>query len=172
MHPLETYLNELSEIHNSGAGVKETSSYPVLVTLLNDIGKTLKPKVRCIIHLRSKGASIRDGGLFTADQLKGLGDEDDPLEGQLPARAVLEVKGTNADVDKIVEGPQVAKYLEKYGLALVTNYRAFQLVRAGPQGKPIKLEAYHLAEKEKDFWALAAHPNKAATNTVSGWPII
>jgi hypothetical protein len=57
-HPLETFLNELGEIHGSGAGVKETSYYPVLRTLLNDIGKTLKPKVRCIIHLQSKGAGI------------------------------------------------------------------------------------------------------------------
>lgn len=92
MHSLETYLRELVEIHHSGVGVKETSYYPVLAALLNDIGKTLKPKVKCIIHLRSKGAGIPDGGLFTADQLKGLGDEADPLEGQRPARAVLEVK--------------------------------------------------------------------------------
>ncbi len=162
MHPLETYLHELSEIHFSGAGVKETSYYPALATLLNDVGKTLKPKVRCIIHLRSQGAGIPDGGLFTADQLRGLDEDADPLTGQLPARAVLEAKGVSANIGALCASGQVARYLEKYGLVLVTNYRAFQLLRAGPQGQPLKLEAYTLAESEKDFWALAAHPRKAA----------
>jgi hypothetical protein len=50
-HPLETYLKELSEIRASGAGVKETSYYGPLDNLLNEIGKTLKPKVKCIINL-------------------------------------------------------------------------------------------------------------------------
>lgn len=162
MHPLETYLHDLHEIHISGAGVKETSYYPALATLLNDVGKTLKPKVRCIIHLRSKGAGIPDGGLFTVDQLRGLDENADPLADQLPARAVLEAKGVGADLDALCASKQVAKYLEKYGLVLATNYRAFQLLRAGPQGQPLKLETYTLAETEKDFWALAAHPRKAA----------
>ncbi|MEJ5311424.1 MAG: type ISP restriction/modification enzyme [Anaerolineae bacterium] len=161
MHPLESYLHTLSEIHLSGAGVKETSYYPALATLLNDVGKSLKPKVRCIIHLRSQGAGIPDGGLFTVDQLRGLDEDADPLAGQLPARAVLEAKGISADLDALCASEQVAKYLGKYGLVLVTNYRAFQLLRAGPQGKPLKLEAYTLAETEKDFWVLAAHPRKA-----------
>jgi len=162
MHPLETYLHALGEIHFSGAGVKETSYYPALATLLNDVGKTLKPKVRCIIHLRSQGAGIPDGGLFTVDQLRGLDENADPLAGQLPARAVLEAKGANADMDALCASGQVARYLEKYGLVLVTNYRAFQLLRTGPQGKPLKLETYTLAETEKDFWTLAAHPRKSA----------
>jgi hypothetical protein len=48
MNPLETYFRNLHEIHASGAGVKETSYYGTLETLLNEIGKTLKPRVRCI----------------------------------------------------------------------------------------------------------------------------
>jgi len=162
MHPLETYLQDLSQIHSSGAGVKETSSYPVLAGLLDEIGKTLKPKVKCIIHLRSTGAGIPDGGLFTVDQLRSLGDDADPLAGQLPARAVLEVKGAGADLAKTIAGPQVAKYLGKYGLVLVTNYWDFRLVKAGPGGKPELLETYHLAETEREFWKLAAQPQKAA----------
>lgn len=51
MPPLETYLRELGDIHHSGAGVKETSHYPALANLLNELGKTLKPKVKCITHL-------------------------------------------------------------------------------------------------------------------------
>jgi len=55
MNPLETYLKELSEIRASGAGVKETSYYGPLALFLNEIGKTLKPKVKCIINLQNVG---------------------------------------------------------------------------------------------------------------------
>lgn len=34
MNPLETYLTELREIHDSGAATKETSGYPALAKLL------------------------------------------------------------------------------------------------------------------------------------------
>jgi len=56
MNPLETYLKELTEIRASGAGVKETSYYGPLANLLNEIGKTLKPKVKCIMGLQEQGA--------------------------------------------------------------------------------------------------------------------
>jgi hypothetical protein len=46
---LETYLRDLRDIHNTGAAVKETSYYGPLANLFNDLGKTLKPKVRCVI---------------------------------------------------------------------------------------------------------------------------
>ncbi|ACB50329.1 hypothetical protein cce_0978 [Crocosphaera subtropica ATCC 51142] len=46
MNPLATYFRNLYEIYSTGAGVKETSYYGSLETLLNDVGKTLKPKVR------------------------------------------------------------------------------------------------------------------------------
>ncbi len=163
MHPLETYLHDLAEIHVSGAGVPETSGYPILRALLDETGKTLKPKVRCIIHLRNQGAGIPDAGLFTADQLRGLPDEAEALTGQLPARAVLEVKDPAYSLDTLAESAQARKYLDKYGLILLTNYRAFLLVQAGPGGKPVKLEGYRLAEDEKAFWKLAAHPRRAAT---------
>ena len=60
MHLLETYLRNLSEIHNSGAGVKETSYYPVLAALLNEAGKSLKPKeVRFVAALpKTRSAKI------------------------------------------------------------------------------------------------------------------
>jgi hypothetical protein len=66
MHPLEAYLDELSEIR--GPGVPETAGYPALRNLVNAVGETLKPKVRCIINLKNRGAGIPDGGLFTANQ--------------------------------------------------------------------------------------------------------
>jgi hypothetical protein len=68
MNPLETYFRNLHEIRASGSGVKETSYYGTLETLFNEIGKTLKPRVRCIITLKNQGAGLLDGGLFTANQ--------------------------------------------------------------------------------------------------------
>ncbi|WP_324094713.1 hypothetical protein [Candidatus Binatus sp.] len=76
MHPLETYLRDLSEAHS--AGVPETTHYPALRALLNEIGSTLKPKVRCVINPKSKGAGIPDGGLYTPDQLPKGGDPEPP----------------------------------------------------------------------------------------------
>jgi hypothetical protein len=56
MPSLETYLRSLRDIHNSGAGVQETSYYPALEHLLDETGKSLKPKVRCIINIKDRGA--------------------------------------------------------------------------------------------------------------------
>jgi hypothetical protein len=50
LNPLAIYLRELRDIRSSGANVPETSFYGPLANLLNDIGRTLKPRVRCIIN--------------------------------------------------------------------------------------------------------------------------
>jgi hypothetical protein len=46
---------------------------------------------------------------------------------------------------------------------LVTNYRDFLLVGQDPDGIPIKLETYHLADHEVAFWAAARHPRQVLT---------
>ena len=53
-HPLETYLSELRDIRSSGAAVKETSYYGPLANLFNEIGKTLKPRMPCILTLKNQ----------------------------------------------------------------------------------------------------------------------
>jgi hypothetical protein len=157
MRPLETYLRELRDIRSSGAAVKETSYYPALSTLLNEVGKKLKPRVRCIMTLANRGAGIPDGGLFTPEQFQRASDAE-PLPGQLPARGVIEVKSTREDAWVIAEGKQVSGYWGKYRQVLVTNYRDFLLVGQDAQGKPVKLESFRLADSEKAFWAGAIHP--------------
>src|SRR5438309_9375395 len=117
MTALEQYLQHLNTIHRSGAAVAETSYYPALEALLNDVGKTLKPTVHCVIHIQSKGAGIPDGGLFTANQLQKSGA---PLAGARPERGALEVKSLAESLDKTIQGSQVAKYLTNYGQVLVT----------------------------------------------------
>lgn len=126
-HPLETYLRELQDIRSSGAAVKETSYYGALANLFNEIGKTLKPKVRCILTLKNQGAGLPDGGFFTAEQFQRA-SEIEPLPGQLPARGAVEVKGTSDDAWRIARSNQVARYLQRYRQVLVTNYRDFILV--------------------------------------------
>ncbi len=158
-HLPETYLHELSVIRSTGSGVKETSFYPALANLLNAVGATLKPHVRCVINLSNQGAGMPDGGLFTPDQFqKGAAD---PLAGQLPSRGAIECKGTKDDAWRTAETEQVSKYWDKYQQVFVTNYRDFVLVgKDGTSGKPIILETFRLAANEKAFWLLAAHPNQ------------
>jgi len=88
MNPLETYLKELSQIRSSGAAVKETSYYEPLASLFNEIGKSLKPEVRCIINLQNQGAGMPDGEFFTQEQFQKAGDHE-PLPGQMPAGGSL-----------------------------------------------------------------------------------
>lgn len=161
MKALERYLTELRDIRSSGAAVKETSYYPALANLLNDIGKELRPQVRCIITLRNRGAGLPDGGLFTPEQFQ-RGSPSDPLEGQVPSRGVIEVKPTSDDAWIVSEGEQVTRYWGRYRQVLVTNYRDFLLIGQGPDGKPLKLESYRLAPSEAAFWRDALHPCRMA----------
>jgi hypothetical protein len=158
--PFEDYLRDLRDIRSTGAVVKEVSYYPALSNLLNGAGKTLKPKVRCILQLANRGAGNPDGGLFTPDQLqKGTAE---PLRGQPPSRGVIEIKGTSDDAWVTANGKQVSRYWGEYRQVLVTNYRDFVLVGQDPEGKPVKLETYRLAESEADFWRKGEHPRAFA----------
>ncbi len=165
--PVETYFTELREIHASGAGVAEVSYYGALERLLNDLGHRLKPKVRAFMQLANRGAGNPDGGLFTANQFKRQADAE-PLQGQLPARGAIEVKGTGDDVFAIAASEQVARYVERYGLVLVTNLRDFVLVGRGPGGKPRTLESCQLATSEAAFWGRVAQPRVFAEQASEG----
>lgn len=158
---VEAYFRDLRDIRQTGGGVKEESYYGSLENLLNSVGKSLKPRVRCIIQLMNRGAGHPDGGLFTKEQWDH-GNEKTPLLGQVPARGVIEVKPTSDNSWITVESDQVSKYWKKYQLVLVTNYRDFVLVGKDSAGKPVKLESYRLADSEDDFWMKAAHPLKFA----------
>ena len=159
---LEAYLTDLKEIRSSGAGVAETSFYPALATLFSAVGKTLKPKVRCVMNLRNLGAGLPDGGLFTADQFQR--QSDGVLKaGQPPARGAIEAKGTKPEATAIAKTQQVKDYLDRYGIVIVTNLRDFLIVERDANGLPAEREAFALAENEADFWQQkAAHPRATA----------
>lgn len=161
MNLLQEYLHELHDIRSSGSAVKETSYYPAISNLLNGIGKALKPRVRCIINIKNRGAGIPDGGLFTPDQFQRRSDQD-LVEGTIPARGVIEIKATSDDAWVVADGPQVTRYWGKYRQVLVTNYRDFVLVGQDLEGKPTKLETYRLAPSEAQFWKAANLATKSA----------
>jgi hypothetical protein len=158
-HPLDTYLRKLLAIHASGAGTAETSYYTPIENLLDEIGKTLTPRVRCVMQLADTGAGLPDGGLFSSEQFKRAHDPA-PAAGQLPSRAAIEVKPPSGDVRKIAKSAQTQRYLARYGLVLVTTLREFVLVGTDDDGKTKLLEAYTLAADEDEFWE-AARSRKA-----------
>jgi len=159
MNPIETYLSEMYHIRSSGAAVKETSYYPTLANLFNEIGKQLKPQVTCIISVRNQGAGLPDGGFFTSDQFQ-RGSPTDWIPSTIPSRGVIEIKGTADDAWLTAEGEQISKYWGKYHQVLVTNYRDFLLIGQDASGKPIKLESFRFADNDDAFWIAVASPRK------------
>jgi hypothetical protein len=162
MKLLDTYLNSLREIRASGEAVDETSYYVPLANFFNEVGKSLKPKVHCVLQLRNRGAGNPDGGLFTEDQLKQRKEGEKSLP-QNPARGVIEIKSTADDAWVTADGEQVSRYWGKYRQILVTNYRDFVFVGQDSSGNPVKLESYRLAGSEKDFWDAADHSKKTSS---------
>lgn len=159
LSPLERYLRALRATHNTGGGVAESSFYPALVALLNEVGATLSPPVRCLSILRNLGAGHPDGGLYSAEQWVG---KEEPEPNQLPARGVIEVKGVSADVAQVAASAQVARYLDRYGLVLVTSYRAFLLVGRDERGALYEVEQYEIAPDEATFWQAAQQAEQTA----------
>lgn len=159
MTPLETYLRELRQARP--AAVNETSYYGALASLFNSVGDRLKPKIRYVITPRGLGAGIPDGGLYAATQLRRNAEA--TPETTLPERGCAEVKGLKEEVEKVAASKQVQKYLERYGLVLVTNYRDFLLVGSDESGERVNLERYTLAASEAEFWRAAerAHETDA-----------
>lgn len=159
--PVQVYIARLRDIRNSGAGVDEISYYGALETLLNDVGQGLKPKVRCFMQLANRGAGNPDGGLFTRRQYEHARDAE-PMQAHPPERGAIEVKGTGDDALKIGETEQVQRYVERYGLVLVTNLRDFVLVGKDDLGRVRQLESFQSARSEEAFWQAAQHPRKFA----------
>ncbi len=164
---IERYLTDIGYVRGTRSNVPETSFYPALERLLTDIGKTLSPKVRCVINLANRGAGIPDGGLFSADQFRRKALDTDAKENpfliQNPSRGVIEAKPPSEDILRVAGTKQMERYWKRYGMVLVTNFRAFVLIGKGTTGQPCILESFTLAESESEFWRLTAHPRQAAT---------
>lgn len=166
-NPIEKYLTDIAEVHGTRAHVPETSFYPALENLLTGLGKFLSPRVRCVINLANRGAGLPDGGLFTADQFSRHvrdDDRDNPFLSQSPSRGVIEAKSPSEDIGRIAESAQVERYWMRYGMVLVTNFRAFALVGHDAGGQPRILESFVLADSADDFWRMALHARKTESD--------
>ncbi len=120
-----------------------------------------------MINLANRGAGLPDGGLFTADQFSRHArddDRDNPFLSQNPSRGVIEAKSPSEDVGRIAESAQVERYWMRYGMVLVTNFRAFALVGRDAGGQPRILESFALADSADDFWRMALHARKTASD--------
>ena len=160
----EAYFADLHRVRASGGATGERSYYPALANLIGAVGRTLKPKVFCVLEGADQGAGHPDYALYTAKQVqKGR-----PREGQVPERGVVEVKGVGEDAWLTAESDQVSRYWDRYRLVLVTNLRDFVLVGADGSGSPAKLETFRLAEDADDFWSKVERPRAFARESGCG----
>ena len=105
---VQKYLTDVGEIYRTGGGVAEESYYGALESLLNEAGKGLKPRVRCVGQLKDTGAGGPDFGFFTANQFQSSKDSQ-PIAGQNPERGVIECKPWKDDSFARTDSAQVSK---------------------------------------------------------------
>jgi len=129
---LKRFLTAVHRVHVTGAAVPETSYYPAISRLLEDVGGRLTPKVRPVIHISGGEAGIPDGGLFLDKPAGPISTSATPLLTGAPERGALEVKPPDRDLAQTVRTAQVRKYLDRYGKVLLTNLRDWALVVADP----------------------------------------
>ena len=156
---VQRYFAAVAATRASGGATAERSYYPALENLLNAVGETHDPKVRCVTELKDMGAGHPDMGLYSARQLRR--DEERPL----PERGVVEVKAPSEDAKETAAGEQVRHYRGLYGLVLVTNLREFLLQEEGENGERRTLESFTLAKSEEEFFLLI-NRGDAQTRTV------
>lgn len=149
---MKAYLGRMAEIRATGAATNETSYYGVLESLLNTVGRGLRPRVVANGQIRNQGAGHPDFGLYSQSQIR----DDEPVGGvgAIPERGVIEVKGLAEETWFTADSSQVSQYWQHYGLVLVSNYRSFLLIGRDTDGQPVRLESFSLAGSEAEFWQL------------------
>jgi hypothetical protein len=155
-YTVEQYVRDLRAIRDTGAATAETSFYPPVDRLFNAAGDTLKPKVLFSTQLRSQGAGMPDGGFFP-QRTRSRRNAEPPLL-QNPERGVVEIKPATYSLDSLTREPQTLRYLQQYGLVLITNLREFRLVQHNPSGQPSVLERYILAASADNLWHHSIDP--------------
>ena len=121
---LQQYISAMRTAHSLGAHVAETTFYTPLANFLNTSGERLKPRVHFQAHPGTHGAGLADGGLFPLSRTS----QREPLPGQRPERGAVEIKPPGASLASLAQSTQVRRYLQTYGLCLISNYHQFQLL--------------------------------------------
>jgi hypothetical protein len=150
------YLAEIRAIRNTGSATAETSFYPPVTSLFNASGQSLKPAVLFSTQLRNQGAGMPDGGFFPQTRTSRRNAEPPPLQN--PERGVVEIKPADYDLAALAREPQTIRYLQQYGLVLITNLREFRLLQLDVSGRPHVLESYVLARTPQDLWHSGLEP--------------
>ena len=144
---VKAYLDSVSAV--SRVGTPELSHYTALDNLFDAVGELLTPKVRAVVHYSETNPGQPDLGFFSGENTD-------------PDRGVVEVKGTDADLDTLIASNQVDDYWQRHKLVLVTNLREFALVGQDNSGAKHTLERYSLSDTNAAFDELFKHRTRAA----------
>ncbi len=144
------YIADLRAIRNTGSATAETSFYPPLDRLFNAAGITLDPKILFSTQLRNQGAGMPDGGFFPQPRRSPRNAVPPPLQN--PERGVVEIKPAGYDLGSLTHDEQSRRYLQHYGLVLITNLHEFRLLAFDTAGHPRLLDRYALADTADDLW--------------------
>lgn len=159
---LARFLHAVDEVRSTGAGVPETSYYPAVSQLLDEVGAGLTPRVKAVIHLSDTGGGIPDGGLFVV-RPGGPAHAADPLTITAPDRGAVEVKPPSDEMARVLASEQVARYTTRYGKVLVTTLRDWALVTTDAgTGSVRRVSGTTLAASPSEFWALCRDPSSLA----------
>lgn len=164
---IEDYLQALADHRLMGAR-NERHGYPALRTMLDGVGAGLSPVVRCVTDPQGSGGDQPDVAFYTFGQFDRQGGG--LMPGALPDRGVAEVKKPEADLRQIAGGEQVGRYLERFGLVLVTNYREFLLLDRVHRDPAKPLEFCALADSADEWAEALRHPARAAKQR--GLPVL
>lgn len=145
------YIADLRAIRLTGSATAETSFYPPLDRLLNTAGQKLKPPVLFSTQLRDQGAGMPDGGFFPQPHRSRRNAAPPILQN--PERGVVEIKPADYNLDTLIGETQIIRYLQQYGLVLITNLREFRLLQPTPAGRVQTLERYTLATTPAALWS-------------------
>ena len=66
---------------------------------------------------------------------------------------VVEIKPADYNLDALSNDTQIVRYLQQYGLVLITNLREFRLLQLTPTGTVLTLERYTLAVTPAALWS-------------------
>jgi len=93
-----------------------------------------------------------DGGFFPKPSRRTRRVEPEPEILQNPERGAVEIKPAEANLDTLADDEQIRRYLEQYGLVLITNLREFRLLKL-EAGAARMLERYVIAASATELWS-------------------
>lgn len=146
------YVTDLRAIRSTGSATAETSFYPPLSRLFNSSGERLRPAILFSTQLRNQGAGTPDGGFFPKPTRRIRGGNPEPDILQNPERGAVEIKPAETNLDTLTNDEQIRRYLEQYGLVLITNFHEFRLLKL-EAGTVRVLERYVLATSATELWS-------------------